>query len=222
MAQSGANDETPAAPQAKAKANATLGGLLYADASRERTPESEWLGLVRNVARGDQLALRTLYERAHRLVFTLALRLTGSRETAEELTVDVFHGLWRRASAYDPDAGTVLAWIMNQARSRTIDRLRHDHRRKRVNPGTHDEGLAPGGLGEATALADRADDARALQQAMAGLPSGERQAIQSAFYAEMTHAEVAERLDEPLGTIKTRIRSGLTRLRKALLSGGGA
>lgn len=218
MAQSGANDETPAAPQAGT--SATLGGLLYADASRVRIPESEWLALVRDVARGDQLALRGLYERAHRLVFTLALRLTGSRETAEELTVDVFHGLWRRASAYDPDAGTVLAWIMNQTRSRTIDRLRHDHRRKRVNPGTQDELLAPGGLGEATALADRADDARALSQAMAGLPAGERQAIESAFYAGMTHAEVAQRLDEPLGTIKTRIRSGLARLRKLLTPAG--
>lgn len=220
MAQSGANDENPAAPQSGS--SATLGGLLYADAARARIPESEWLALVRDIARGDQLALRALYDRAHRLVFTLALRLTGSRETAEELTVDVFHGLWRRASAYDPDAGTVLAWIMNQARSRTIDRLRHDHRHKRLNPGTCDEALAPAALAEAGVLADRADDARTLQRAMAGLPAGERQAIQSAFYAEMTHAEVAERLAEPLGTVKTRIRSGLARLRKILTPGAGS
>ena len=219
MAQSGAKPEPSASPQDPA--SATLGGLLYADASRARIPEAEWLALVRDVARGDQIALRGLYERAHRLVFTLALRLTGSRETAEELTVDVFHGLWRRASAYDPDAGTVLAWIMNQARSRTIDRLRHDHRHKRVNPAGYDV-LAPVSLADAATLAEGADDSRLLQEALSGLPISEREAIQSAFYAGMTHAEVARRLDEPLGTIKTRIRSGLARLRRMLTPGQGS
>lgn len=219
MAHLGATDEPPGSPQADTAA--TLGGLLYADASRLRVPESEWIALVRDVARGDQLALRALYGRAHRLVFTLALRLTGSRETADELTVDVFYGLWRRAAAYDPEAGTVLGWIMNQARSRTIDRLRHDNRRKRLSPGHH-EWSEPEAFGDATALADRADDSRALQRAMAGLPAGERRAIETAFYAEMSHREVAEQLDEPLGTIKTRIRSGLARLRKALMPRGSS
>lgn len=208
-------------PETETPAPSTLGGLLYADASRQRIPESEWAAHVRAMAQGDQIALRALYELAHRLVFTLALRLTGSRETADELTVDVFHALWQRAAAYNPEAGTVLAWIMNQTRSRSIDRLRHDNRRKRVNADGHEiDGPAAGA--DAAAMAVRAEDAHALREAMEVLTTGERRAIQTAYYAEMTHSEVAARLNEPLGTIKTRIRSGLAKLRKALLPGGGS
>jgi RNA polymerase sigma-70 factor, ECF subfamily len=202
---------TAAAPET----GKTLGGLLYADATRERIPESVWSDLVRAVAQGDPLALRTLYDRAHRLVFTLALRITGSRETAEELTVDVFHGIWLRASTYDPDVGTVIAWIMNQARSRSIDRQRHDNRRKRVN---HDgcDLAGEATAGDASHDLDRETSSRRLHQALAGLSPDERSAISTAYFADLSHAEVAARLDQPLGTIKTRIRSGLAKLRRTL------
>src|SRR5204863_1625301 len=113
---------------------ATLGDVLYAK-SGPAISESDWAALVQSVAAGDQLALHALYDRAHRLVFTLAMRITANRETAEELTVDVFHDVWRRASLYDPRNGTVLGWIMNQTRSRAIDRLRFEQRKKRVDPG---------------------------------------------------------------------------------------
>src|SRR6476620_9678416 len=79
----------------------TLGEVLYAKPSRPPVPETEWVALVRAIAAGDQDALHALYERAHRAVFTLSMRITASRETAEEVTVDVFHDVWRRASAYD-------------------------------------------------------------------------------------------------------------------------
>ena len=91
--------------------------------------------LVQSIAAGDQLALHALYEMAHRSVFTLIIRITANRETAEELTVEVFHDVWRRASRYDAANGTVLGWIMNQARSRAIDRLRFDSRKKRRDGG---------------------------------------------------------------------------------------
>src|SRR5262245_9234971 len=113
------------------KPPATLGDVLYAG-GKPRPPEHEWAALVHAIAGGDQLALHALYERANRIVFTLMMRLTANRETAEELTVDVFHDVWRRASGYDPANGTVLGWIMNQARSRAIDRLRFESRKKRV------------------------------------------------------------------------------------------
>jgi DNA-directed RNA polymerase specialized sigma24 family protein len=102
------------------KSPATLGDVLYAK-SKAPVPEQEWASLVQSVAAGDQLALHALYEMAHRMVFTLVMRITANRETAEELTVDVFHDVWRRASSYDAANGTVLGWIMNQARSRAID-----------------------------------------------------------------------------------------------------
>src|SRR5262249_62414842 len=111
----------------------TLGDLLYADDTKARVSERNWIGLVHSVAGGDQHALYALYEQAHRLVFTLMVRITNNRATAEELTVDVFHDVWRRASTYDPADRSVVGWIMNQARSRAIDRLRFEQRQKRVN-----------------------------------------------------------------------------------------
>src|SRR5687768_8241553 len=114
------------------KRPATLGDVLYAK-SNAPVPEQDWAMLVRLVAQGDQHALHTLYDMAHRIVFTLIMRITANRETAEELTIDVFHDVWRRASAYDAENGTVLGWIMNQARSRAIDRLRFESRKKRTH-----------------------------------------------------------------------------------------
>ena len=111
----------------------TLGDLLYADKAKTPVSEKEWVGLVQSIAAGDQRALHALYERTHRIVFTLIARITNNRETAEELTLDVFHDVWRRASTYDAAGGSVVGWIMNQARSRAIDRLRFDQRKKRVN-----------------------------------------------------------------------------------------
>src|SRR6267142_2428297 len=113
----------------------TLGDVLYADKSKTRVSEKDWVALVESIAAGDQLALHALYERSHRLVFTLIVRITSNRETAEELTLDVFYDVWRRASRYDAANGTVLGWIMNQARSRAIDRLRFDGRKKRGDGG---------------------------------------------------------------------------------------
>jgi DNA-directed RNA polymerase specialized sigma24 family protein len=111
----------------------TLGDLLYADA-KPVVAEKHWSDLVRAVGTGDQRALRLLYDQSHRLVYTLAVRITGDRHVAEEVTLDVFHEVWRRAATYDAANGSVLGWIMNQARSRAIDRLRFEHRQKRVNP----------------------------------------------------------------------------------------
>ena len=101
---------------------ATLGDVLYAK-SKASVPEQDWATLVQSIAAGDPLALYALYDRAYRPVFSLIMRITAHRETAEELTIDVFLDIWRLASRYDAANGTVLGWIMNQARSRAIDRL---------------------------------------------------------------------------------------------------
>lgn len=193
---------------------ATLGDVLYAKA-RSVVPEEEWAALVRSIAGGDQLALHALYERAHRLVFTLVMRITANRETAEELTVDVFHDVWRRASAYDAANGTVLGWIMNQARSRAIDRLRFDGRKKRTHNGDleHQQPEAAADPSDVLALRQQGE---LLRAALAVLTPVERQAIDVTFFGGLTQAEAAERLEQPLGTIKTRIRSGLHKLRHAL------
>jgi RNA polymerase sigma-70 factor, ECF subfamily len=196
----------------------TLGDLLYTDASATAPPEEDWVRLVQSIAARDQHALRALYERTHRLVFTLAMRINNSRESAEEVTLDVFHDVWRRSGEYDPDDGSVLGWIMNQARSRAIDRLRFEQRKKRVAPATDHVAEEPA-AGPADDI-DSGQRRRSLQGALQLLTPDERQAIESAFFGELTHAETAAHLDQPLGTVKTRVRSALAKMRRALENEG--
>jgi RNA polymerase sigma-70 factor, ECF subfamily len=197
---------------------ATLGDMLYAK-SKATVPERAWVALVKSIAAGDQLALHELYEMAHRVVFTLIMRITANRETAEELTIDVFHDVWRRAARYDAANGTVLGWIMNQARSRAIDRLRFESRKKRSQGGN----VQP--LDEVAAdpsdLLGMREQRESLRAALAALTPDERQAIEITFFGGLTYAEAAARLKQPLGTIKTRIRSGLHKLRHALTAEAG-
>ena len=200
------------------KQPATLGDVLYAK-SQARVSEQDWVVLVRSIAAGDQLALHVLYEMAHRLVFTLMMRITANRETAEELTVDVFHDVWRRASRYDAENGTVLGWIMNQARSRAIDRLRFESRKKR-NHGGDIQRLAEASTDPRDVLELR-EQGELLRAALTALTPDERRAIETTFFAGLTHAEAAARLNQPLGTIKTRIRSGLHKLRQRLTAEAG-
>jgi RNA polymerase sigma-70 factor, ECF subfamily len=163
----------------------TLGDLLYANKAKATVSEKEWVRLIRSIAGGDQLALHELYTQTHRIVLTLIVRITRTMETAEELTLDVFHDVWRRAATYDPANGTVVGWIMNQARSRAIDRLRFEQ------------------------AASDPQKGRLLRHALQVLTPEERQTLETASCSELTYREVAAKFDQPLGTVKTRIRSGL-------------
>jgi RNA polymerase sigma-70 factor (ECF subfamily) len=211
----GGNDES----DRRERSPGTLGDVLYAGKSKASVPEAEWVALVRSVAEGNQAALHALYERAHRPVFTLIVRMTANRETAEELTLDVFHDVWRRAARYDPAGGTVLGWIMNQARSRALDRLRFDQRKKRVHPGGENP-LAETEAADPRELVAFREQSQALRCALDVLTPEERTTIETAFFGELTYAEVAVRLNQPLGTVKSRIRSGLHKLRQALAADG--
>jgi RNA polymerase sigma-70 factor (ECF subfamily) len=193
----------------------TLGDILFADKAKVHRSEDDWLQLVRAVAAGDERALHSLYEQTHRIVFTLVVRITADQETAEEVTLDVFYDVWRKASTYDPANGSVVGWIMNQARSRAIDRLRFDRRKKRVN-------TSPDGLQPTTDIDDPQqaylfqEESRLLRNALEILTPEERNAIETAFFSELTYEETAKQLDQPLGTVKTRIRSGMGKLRGVL------
>lgn len=111
----------------EAPAKSTLGDVLYAGLSQIPATEKDWIQLVQSIAAGDPVALHALYERTHRIVFTLIMRILGNRETAEELTLEVFTELWRRATDYDAESERVVAWVMNLARSRALSRLRLEH-----------------------------------------------------------------------------------------------
>ena len=196
-------------------ATRTVGDLLYDDSTASPVSEKDWVGLVQSIAGGDQRALQALYERMHRVVFTFIVRISNNRETAEELTLDVFHDVWRRASLYDPAGGSVVGWIMNQARSRAIDRLRFEQRKKRINP--HAESPLPTTVPtDPHKVFDLREQGRCLRDALTVLTPDERRAIETAYFSEMTYHEVAAHLNQPLGTVKTRVRSGLGKLRQAL------
>jgi RNA polymerase sigma-70 factor (ECF subfamily) len=163
----------------------TLGDVLSSGTGNRRVSEAEWVELVGSIATGDQSALHALYHQTYPIVFTLILRITKNRETAEELTVDVFHDVWKNASRYDPAGGSVVGWILNQARSRAIDRLRFEQRKKRVNT-----------YGETPVTATHEVDPQeayefeqmslTLRSAVADLAPEERQVIETAFFSEMT------------------------------------
>lgn len=201
------------------KPQQTLGDVLYARPSAQ-PPEQDWARLVQQVAAGDQLALHALYERADRVVFTLVMRITANRETAEELTVDVFHDIWRNAGRYDPEGGTVLGWIMNQARSRAIDRLRFEGRKKRRDPGVASDDAEP--APDPRDVLEMRQQAELLHRALTALTGDERQAIEATFFGGLTHVEAAARLGLPLGTVKTRIRSGLHKLKDTMGAEAGS
>ncbi|HYG27438.1 MAG TPA: cupin domain-containing protein [Caulobacteraceae bacterium] len=189
---------TPSHPGDQGQGSRTLGDVLYAQ-SEAPVAEDEWALLVQSIAEGDELALHALYERAHRIVFTLIVRITGSREAAEELTIDVFEDVWRGAAGYDGAKRTVLAWIMDQAQSRA---------------------LARAGAADPPDPRPLRKQARSLRAALPELSPYERQAIETTYFAGLTHAEAAARLYQPAGAIMTRIRSGLHKLGAALTPRG--
>jgi RNA polymerase sigma-70 factor, ECF subfamily len=193
----------------------TLGELLYGDKGNPPVPETDWVGLLQSIAAKDQRALHALYERMHRIVFTLILRITNNRETADEVTLDVFHQVWRRASTYDTAGGSVVGWIMNQARSRAIDRVRFDQRKKRVNSRA-DDPLPVAATSDPHEACDLKEQSRLLRDALTVLNPEEREVIETAFFSELTYDQVAARLNQPRGTVRTRVRSGLMKLRQAL------
>jgi RNA polymerase sigma-70 factor (ECF subfamily) len=180
---------------------------------------------VKAVAEGDPAALAALHDRHAAGVYAVCLRVLRDAEEAEEILEDVFWQLWRQARQYDATRGSVGVYLGTLARSRAIERLRVRERRVRLRSELPDELLGESSLGVATTGASPLHDALSLERrarvrrALAELPAAQREAVELAFLEGLSHGEVAERLGEPLGTVKTRIRSGLLRLRGALVEG---
>ena len=172
--------------------------------------------LLRRMGRGDESALEALYARYGGLVYTLALRIVGDPELAREVLQDTFLRSWDGRDAYDPARGRVPWWLMGIARNRAIDLLRsrsHQARlreRERLTPAVRTSEAS--GRDTADALGLR----RAVTNALQELSTVQRQAIELAYYGGFTQAEIARELGEPLGTIKSRTREGMERLRRLL------
>ena len=173
-------------------------------------------GLLARIARQDETALAALYDRHARVLYSLALRIVGDRELAQEVLQDTFLRCWNGAERYDPDRGEVVAWLIGVTRHRAIDLLRsrpHQARLREGGPLPPPERLA--GPREPDA-GDTLLLRRAMTAALAALSPPQRQAIELASYTGLTQTEIARVQGEPLGTVKSRMRSGLERLRAAL------
>jgi RNA polymerase sigma-70 factor (ECF subfamily) len=174
------------------------------------TRESEQ-ELMRQLAAGDERAIRTVYSRFGRSVYTLALRLLGSAEAAEELTQDVFLAAWRKGSRFDSTRGRLSTWLMAIAHNLAVDRLRHERGAGRPTLVLVEEVPESAAVDEESALLDR-DRAR---RALAGLSPAERDLLSQAYFYGWTAREISEKEGIPLGTVKTRLRTALIKLRTA-------
>jgi RNA polymerase sigma-70 factor, ECF subfamily len=172
------------------------------------------------VTEGDSGGLAALYDRHGRAVYSLALRILGDEGDAEEVAQDVFAQAWRRAAQYDESRGTVAAWLLVMARTRAIDRFRA--RRVRPEGRVHDDdGLTlqhlPATTPDVASEMMAAERGHRVRRALEALPFLQRVAIELAYFEGLTQSEIAERLEQPLGTVKTRMRLGLLKLRDALV-----
>jgi RNA polymerase sigma-70 factor (ECF subfamily) len=171
--------------------------------------------LIKGVASGDDDALAALYDATRRLLYGLTLRILGDAESAEEVLLDVYKQVWRKASSYDQKRGNPLAWLMTIARSRAIDRLRSDKQeRQRVDPLDTARGVMM--AGDIEKDADLSEMRRVILAALEGLPPEQREVIDMAYYGGLSQSEIAAKLGQPLGTIKTRARLAMIKLREKL------
>jgi RNA polymerase sigma-70 factor, ECF subfamily len=171
--------------------------------------------LIRQVANRDRDAFSELYDRFSSLVFALALRMLRVRSDAEDLLQEVFVQIWRQAESYSAERGSPEAWIINIARSRAIDKIRSIRRREKSFVLTDDPARAESSDNVESSAAE--SEARlTMNSALANLPEAQRKVLELAYFDGLTQTEIADRLAEPLGTVKTRMRSGIQRLRDIL------
>ena len=182
------------------------------------------LELVGHIAQGDEAALARFYDLTSPVVFGLAARVLRDRRDAEESTLEVYLQVWRTASDYDPDRGSPMAWLATMTRSRAIDRLRASRQWSSaavpLPAGFSERQSAPGSdPAESTLIQERAAQVR---QAVNALKPEQREVLEIAYFGGLSHGQIARQLGLPLGTVKTRIRTGMMQLRARLsaLEGG--
>jgi RNA polymerase sigma-70 factor, ECF subfamily len=179
------------------------------------TPEQDWESLIRRVAQGDQQALGAFYDATSSMVYGLALRILGNAATAEEVTLDVYTQVWRQAAVYNAQRGTPSAWLFMLTRSRAIDLLRsHVQEQKHIASLDVAEPYTASFTPEESSVVT--ERRRLVQAAFASLAPEQRAVLELAYFSGLSHGEIAAKLGLPLGTVKTRIRLGMARLRELL------
>lgn len=186
------------------------------DSLELRTRDQDWVALIGQIANGDSSALTTLYDTTSRLIFGLVLRILNDRSASEEVLLDVYTQVWRQAASYDRKRGAPLAWITTIARSRAIDRLRSGRLEQQSKEPLETIGdISAGNVSpeDATVNSERQ---KLVRRALNSLSAEQREVIELAYFSGLSHSEIALRLSQPLGTVKTRTRLGMMKLREML------
>ncbi|MDX6695891.1 MAG: hypothetical protein QOF02_3494 [Blastocatellia bacterium] len=179
----------------------------------EQAPISD-AELLRRIAGGDEEALAALYDNYKSILFSLILRILHSQSEAEDILQDVFIQVWQKAANFDEERGRPFTWLVTLARSRAIDRLRQLGSRERT--ATEASRAAPEEWTDAVEDAIKSEEGAVVRKALAELPEEQRRALLMAYYEGLTQTEIADKLNAPLGTVKTRMRSGMIKLRELL------
>jgi len=178
-------------------------------------PQPDWAAMLGRAGAGDQAAMTELYDGTSAMVFGLALRILGNRDAAEDAVVEVYAQAWRQAKAYDARRGTAVAWLLTLTRSRAIDMLRIRQREGVADPLEAAGDLRSSDRDPEEASTD-AQRQRFVRGALHKLSTEQREAIELAYFSGLSHNEIALKLGQPLGTVKTRIRLGMMHLRELL------
>ncbi len=175
--------------------------------------------LMERLAFKDLLAFRALYKRFGNIVYSTSLRIVRDGHVAEDVTQEIFLRIWRKPESYVPQRGRFLTWLTSVTRNRAVDEVRSRNRRYRhetASPEQQEREIAGPETDDPALTAELSDQRRLILTAMAGLPQEQREVIELAYFGGLTQQEISERLSQPLGTVKTRIRLGMQKLRAAL------
>ncbi len=192
------------------------------DDSLERTvpinaaQNQDWVAQIEQIAAGDQTALAQFYELTNRMAFGLILRILGDRSTAEEVLLDVYTQVWRQADHYRRERGTPLAWLTTIARTRALDRLRAGRQEMQRKESLDTVADVRSLAADPEASAASNEHQRLVRRALAALTPEQRQVLELAYFSGMSHSEIAAHLGQPLGTVKTRTRLGMLKLKEML------
>jgi RNA polymerase sigma-70 factor (ECF subfamily) len=186
-------------------------------ASHSATRVNDDQQLMQRVAQGDRAAFGLLYDRFSTPLYSLAFKMLASEAEAQDLLQEVFLSIWNKAPMFNADRGTAFSWVVSQLRNRAIDRLRAKRRRDELLEANAPD-LEPAGSASATSAGnvEFSERAREVRSALEQLSDDQRQVLQLAYFEGLTQSEIAEKLEEPLGTIKARAYRGMARLRTIL------
>ena len=185
-------------------------------------PEYRQLGddeLMRRLFYRDRRAFEAIFDRYGDLVYSMALRVLRDPHLAEDISQEIFVRLWSKPGSYVAERGRFLTWLISVTRNRAVDEVRSRGRRQRyetASPEEQERELPAGNANDPALNAQLAEEARSARAALAGLPGVQRQVIELAYFGGLTQQEISQRLGQPLGTVKTRIRLGMQKLRAAL------